>query len=61
GLAGKRDGRTSLFLVVECTDCRSGPNIWLSVLLTEDLYNGQDLDGLRVVNPFTHSPDEVID
>jgi predicted nucleic acid-binding protein len=27
------------------------------VLLTEDLQDGQDLDGLLVVNPFTHPPD----
>lgn len=29
------------------------------ILLTEDLQDGQDLDGLRIVNPFTHSPDQV--
>lgn len=28
-------------------------------LLTEDLQDGQDLDGLVVVNPFRHSPDSV--
>ncbi len=28
-------------------------------LLTEDLQDGQDLDGLLVVNPFRHSPDSV--
>ena len=28
------------------------------VLLTEDLQDGQDLDGLLVVNPFAHSPDD---
>jgi predicted nucleic acid-binding protein len=28
------------------------------VLLTEDLQDGQDLDGVRVVNPFRHSPAE---
>lgn len=26
-------------------------------LLTEDLQDGQDLDGVRVLNPFTHGPD----
>ena len=26
-------------------------------LLTEDLQDGQDLDGVLVVNPFTHQPD----
>lgn len=30
------------------------------VLLTEDLQDGQDLDGLLVVNPFTHDPDSQI-
>jgi len=28
-----------------------------SVLLTEDLQDGQDLDGLLVVSPFAHQPD----
>jgi predicted nucleic acid-binding protein len=28
------------------------------VLLTEDLQDGQDLEGLLVVNPFTHSPSD---
>lgn len=28
-----------------------------SVLLTEDLQDGQDLDGLLVVSPFAHTPD----
>lgn len=28
-------------------------------LLTEDLHDGQDLNGLRVLNPFLHSPDAV--
>ena len=28
-----------------------------SVLLTEDLQDGQDLDGLLVVSPFAHPPD----
>jgi predicted nucleic acid-binding protein len=28
-----------------------------AVLLTEDLQDGQDLDGLMVVNPFARSPD----
>jgi predicted nucleic acid-binding protein len=28
------------------------------ILLTEDLQDHQDLDGLLVVNPFTHSPDD---
>ena len=27
------------------------------ILLTEDLQDGQDLDGLLVVSPFTHHPD----
>jgi predicted nucleic acid-binding protein len=31
-----------------------------SHLLTEDLQHGQDLDGLRVVNPFRVSPDALI-
>lgn len=30
-----------------------------SYLLTEDLQHGQDLDGLRVVNPFLASPDNL--
>lgn len=30
-------------------------------LLTEDLQDGQDLDGLVVVNPFTHDPETVLD
>jgi len=29
-------------------------------LLTEDLQDGQDLDGLLVVNPFRHSPDSLV-
>jgi len=29
------------------------------VLLTEDLQDGQELDGLLVVNPFAHPPDPV--
>jgi predicted nucleic acid-binding protein len=29
-------------------------------LLTEDLSDGQDLDGVRVVNPFTVRPDDLI-
>ncbi len=28
------------------------------LLLTEDLQDGQDLDGLLVVNPFQHEPAE---
>lgn len=28
-------------------------------LLTEDLQDGQDLDGVRVVNPFLHPPPET--
>jgi predicted nucleic acid-binding protein len=28
-------------------------------LLTEDLQDGQDLDGVVVVNPFRHSPDSI--
>jgi predicted nucleic acid-binding protein len=28
-------------------------------LLTEDLQNGQDFDGVRVINPFVHSPESV--
>lgn len=28
-------------------------------LLTEDLQDGQDLDGVVVVNPFRHPPDSV--
>jgi len=28
-------------------------------LLTEDLQDGQDLDGLLVVNPFRHTPDSL--
>ena len=30
------------------------------LLLTEDLQDGQDLDGLTVVDPFRRSPDEVL-
>ena len=29
-------------------------------LLTEDLQDGQDLDGLRVINPFTTAPAEFL-
>lgn len=29
-------------------------------LLTEDLQDGQDLAGVRVVNPFTHGPAEFV-
>jgi predicted nucleic acid-binding protein len=29
-------------------------------LLTEDLQDGQDLDGVTVVNPFLHAPDSVV-
>lgn len=29
-------------------------------LLTEDLQDGQDLDGVRVVNPFAHDPESVL-
>ncbi len=31
------------------------------VLLTEDLSDGQDILGVRVVDPFSHHPDEVLD
>ncbi len=31
-----------------------------SVLLTEDLQDGQSVDGLTVVNPFLHAPTEII-
>ena len=31
-----------------------------SYLLTEDLQHGQDLDGLRIVNPFQTSPEDLI-
>jgi predicted nucleic acid-binding protein len=31
--------------------------VWL---LSEDLQDGQDLDGVRVVNPFEHAPDTVL-
>lgn len=30
------------------------------VLLTEDLQDGQDLDGLRVVSPFSYEPGDVL-
>lgn len=30
-----------------------------SYLLTEDLQHGQDLDGLRVINPFQASPEDL--
>lgn len=30
-----------------------------SILLTEDLQHGQDLDGLRVVDPFQVSPEDL--
>jgi len=29
-------------------------------LLTEDLQDGQDLDGTQVVNPFRHKPDDIL-
>ncbi len=35
----------------QATQCR--------YLLTEDLQDGQDLDGLLVVNPFRHAPDSL--
>lgn len=28
-------------------------------LLSEDLQDGLDLDGVRVINPFAHEPDEI--
>ncbi len=31
-----------------------------SHLLSEDLQDGQDLDGVLVVNPFTHQPDRLL-
>lgn len=31
-----------------------------AALLTEDLGHGQDLDGLRVVDPFVQTPEEVL-
>lgn len=30
-------------------------------LLSEDLHNGQVVDGLTIVSPFTHQPDEAIE
>lgn len=30
------------------------------ILLTEDLQDGQDLDGLRVVSPFSYPPGEIL-
>lgn len=30
------------------------------ILLTEDLQDGQNLVGMRVVDPFSHPPDEVL-
>ena len=30
-----------------------------SFLLTEDLQDGQDLDGLSVLDPFSHLPEEI--
>jgi predicted nucleic acid-binding protein len=30
-------------------------------LLTEDLQDGQDLDGVRVVNPFRHTPEDILE
>ena len=29
-------------------------------LISEDLQDGQDMDGTRIINPFRHTPDEVI-
>lgn len=29
-------------------------------LLTEDLQDGQDIEGIRIINPFLHPPDEVL-
>ena len=29
-------------------------------LLTEDLQDGQDLDGVRIVNPFAHRADDIL-
>ena len=29
-------------------------------LLTEDLQDGQDLDGVRVVDPFQHTPEDLL-
>lgn len=31
-----------------------------SHLLSEDLSDGAEFDGLRVVNPFAHGPDELL-
>jgi predicted nucleic acid-binding protein len=31
-----------------------------SILLTEDLQDGQNFDGVRVVDPFTHAPEDVL-
>ncbi len=30
-------------------------------LLTEDLQDGQDLDGTQIVNPFTHPPETLLE
>ncbi len=30
------------------------------ILLTEDLQDGQDLDGLRVIDPFSHEPADIV-
>lgn len=29
-------------------------------LLTEDLQDGQEIAGLRILDPFRHQPDEVV-
>ena len=29
-------------------------------LLTEDLQDGQDLEGVRIVDPFRYAPDEIL-
>jgi len=31
------------------------------ILLTEDLQDGQDLEGLRTVDPFTHQVADILD
>ncbi len=41
-------------VVSAARQCRS------TLLLTEDLHDGQDLDGLMVINPFETAPDSIL-
>lgn len=42
----------AIVAAAQFSDCR--------VLLTEDLQDGQDLDGVLVVDPFRHGPEQIL-